>query len=96
MSYDDFCRCTPSQYQEVIAARRRWEEGQEHSRWESLRWASCATIQPHIRGKADPKAIMPLPWDDAPNRPKVESSVQLTKEAQKGRFESLMSRTKKN
>ena len=95
MRYDDFCRCTPSEYQEVIAARRRWEEGQEHSRWESLRWASCATIQPHIRGKADPKAIMPLPWDDTPDRPKVQTE-QITKEAQKDRFTTLMNRKKQN
>ena len=46
MSADDFCRCTPSEFDEVMKAWHAREERRERMGWEQVRTVCLFALQP--------------------------------------------------
>ena len=63
LSYGDFCRLTPSEFEAVCKAYGERAEWHEQSEWERVRTLACVTIQPHVKKRITPRQLMPLPWD---------------------------------
>lgn len=59
MSYDDFCRCSPSEYNAIYASF-------EHTRrqdWERTRLLALCMIQPYSKKKLKLKDVMEFSWE---------------------------------
>lgn len=63
LSYDDFCRLTPDEFNSVCKAYLDQEQSQYKDNWERMRMLACITIQPHVKNKLMPQKLLPLSWD---------------------------------
>lgn len=63
MSLSDFESLSMDEFDAVCKAYGDEREALIENDWERTRAGSCIGIQPHIKGRADPKRILPLPWD---------------------------------
>lgn len=86
LSYDDFCRLTPDEFNSVCRAYGDQEQAQYKDNWERMRILAAITIQPHVKSKLTPQKLLPLSWDS--KRPhtrqqaeQVESEHITAKEA---------------
>jgi len=62
LSYEDFCRCTPSEFK---ATHDKWKELETHhyrNGWEQIR-TLVGCFLPFFPTKKTIKEVMPLPWD---------------------------------
>lgn len=67
----DFWEMTPGEFAAAAKAHRQAEERREHSEWERMRVHAAITIQPHCKGRINPRRLVPLPWDRK-KRPKAQ------------------------
>lgn len=67
ISLADFCALTYDEFDAVVKAYHTDREALYRDGWERVRTEACIGIQPHIKGKADPKRVLPLPWDKKRN-----------------------------
>lgn len=93
MSYDDFCRLTPAEFNDVIEAYNSRQEESERAEWERMRLAVTIIIQPHVKKRMRPQELIPFPWDNetlpkAPGRDKGRPE-RLTREEQYKRMKHL-------
>lgn len=93
LSYDDFCRLTPEQFDATFDAWRDMRDGDMRDNWQRMRMLATITIQPHCKKKITPNKLLPLPWEKV-RAPKVPT-VQLSADEQKQRFISLVKRGNK-
>jgi len=93
MSREDFCACTPREFEEAARSFRQWDEAQRHDDWERMRLLACIMVQLHVKGRVTPQGLMPLPWDDA-GRQKKAAAPTMSKEEQRKRFELLTKKLK--
>ena len=64
MSADDFCRCTPSEFDEVMKAWHAREERRERMGWEQVRTVCLFALQPYSKKPLEAKDIMRFAWDE--------------------------------
>lgn len=89
LTYDDFCRCTPSEFENICEAFRSREEAEFRDGWERTRATVVAALRPYIKGGKNAKDIYPLPWD---NQGQKESVIILTPEEDRRRVEDIVKR----
>lgn len=63
LSYDDFCRLTPEEFNSVCKAYGDQEQARYKDNWERMRILAAITIQPHVKSKLTPQKLLPLSWD---------------------------------
>ena len=63
MSYDDFCRCTPSEYAAVWHAWQEADERREQGEWERLRMSCLCMLQPYSKKRLRAEDVMRFPWE---------------------------------
>lgn len=63
MSLADFESLTPAEFEAVVRHNARSAEQAERSRWERTRTQVVAALSPYIKGKVEPRKVLPLPWD---------------------------------
>jgi len=63
MSRTDFCRCTPSQFQEVAKAYRDKSDNEYRNTWEQVRILGQCTLQPYAKKVLRPTDVLKFPWD---------------------------------
>lgn len=87
MSYDDFCRCTPSQFRLIYD---RWNEKEEQTRrseWERTRQICYSTLQPYLKKRMSVDEFWRFPWD----KPKTTGIRKLTMDEEKKEYERIKS-----
>lgn len=84
MSIEDFCRCTPLEFESIYNAWHEHEESVIQEEWERVRLATTILLQPNSKKRLYPKDVMKLPWDT-----EKRLSVVDKDEARK-RFEKIM------
>ncbi|MDD7250580.1 MAG: hypothetical protein PUH21_00990 [Prevotellaceae bacterium] len=87
LSYDDFCRLTIDEFQEVYNAYYEKERSQYENGWQRMRMLATITIQPHVRSKITPQRLLPFPWE-SPKR-KTAAEPIVSKEEDLERFKKL-------
>lgn len=89
MSMDDFCRCTPSEFQEVFEAWNTLRENQEHTAWERVRMQCLCSLQPYSKKQLSASDIMEFPWEKKaqPSERSAESTEDI-----KARYEAVKKR----
>lgn len=82
MSMDDFCRCTPSEFQQVAKAWNASLERRERTSWEQVRTSCLCMLQPHSRQRLAPTDLMVFPWEkEKPaNKPATSGKKTSTEE----------------
>lgn len=93
LSFDDFCRCTPKEFESICKAYHDQREADYRDRWERTRAIVVAAVRPHVKGKPTAHKIYPLPWDNE-RGPRKNAPKPLTAEESKARFEKLVARIK--
>lgn len=88
MSYDDFCRCTPSEFSAAAEAWNKIEESRMRRSWEQTRDLMMAMIQPYSKKPVKPTDIMQFEWDKKKPPKPVEKSTRERMEAVKSRLEN--------
>lgn len=63
MSYGDFFRMLPEEFEEAAKAWREMRDSESHERWELMRMEAAIMIQPHVREKITPRRLLPFPWE---------------------------------
>ena len=81
MSREDFERCTPFEFTEVM---QQWRENQERidrTTWDQTRFLATAMLQPYSKKALKATDIARFPWDDkAGETPKGTSSRERMEE----------------
>lgn len=90
MSLQDFCSCTPSEFNKVYAAWHDKEMRRIREGWEQTRTICICSMQPYSKKRLVPQDVMPLPWD-RDGRQK-EKEPELTREERKARYEAAKKR----
>lgn len=87
LSYDDFCRLSPDEFNSVCRVYVDQEQAQYKDNWERMRMLACITIQPHIKNKLTPQKLLPLSWDK--KKPKIKAEHVSPEEAKRKRKEII-------
>lgn len=64
MSLNDFCRCTPSEFQAAWQSWHEWRESEQRSEWERLRMACLCMLQPYSKSILSAEDVMRFPWEE--------------------------------
>lgn len=91
LSFDDFCGCTPEEFESICKAYHDQREADYKDEWERMRLLATYAIQPHVKNKITAQKLLPFPWDKQ-SRHKENAHV-LSAEESKARFEKLLKRT---
>lgn len=89
MSMDDFCRCTPSEFDEVMRAWHAREQRTERMGWEQVRTVCLFALQPYSKKPLEAKEIMRFAWDEEEEKAKAET---LSREEIMERFAAAKAR----
>lgn len=92
MSFDDFCKCTLDELDDICKAWNEMQESRHRDAWERARTVATLIVQPHIKKKMTPQQLMPMPWDKKKSTPKPDNAPRLTAGQQRRRFEELVHR----
>lgn len=88
MSVDDFCRCTPREFQAVYEAWAEDEKRRERAAWERTRMQCTIMLQPYSKKALNPKDVFHFDWD-ASTDSATDESEQLTAKEIRERFEKV-------
>ena len=86
LSYDDFCRLTPTEFEHIYKAYSDKEDADYKDAWGRMRLAATVLLQPHTKKKITPEKVIIFPWE------KKSSAPVISKEQDKERLEKLMAR----
>lgn len=89
MSYDDFCRCTPSEFALVAENWKSHEEVLNQRSWVQTRYMMVSMLQPYCKKPIKATDILLFEWDKQKTPPK--STEKSTRE----RMEEIEARLKK-
>lgn len=67
MSYDDFCRCTPSEFSAVASSWSKHEDATIKRTWEQTRSIVVSSLQPYCKKALRATEVMPFRWDNEQN-----------------------------
>ena len=84
MSFDDFCRCTPSEFQTAWEHWNKWQEHNQQAEWERLRMACLCMLQPYSKNTLSARDVMQFPWEEDA---KTASRETVSKEELKRRYQ---------
>ena len=90
MSYDDFCRCTPSEYAAVWHAWQEADERREQGEWERLRMSCLCMLQPYSKKRLRAEDVMRFPWESGESPDKGDAT--LSAEEMEARRQAAMER----
>lgn len=96
LSYDDFCRLTPEEFEEVYKAFRERSDAEYKDEWVRMRMLATIVIQPHLKRKMTPEKLLPLPWDNVGKKARRDDAPRTTPEEDLKRFEKLLKRVGTN
>lgn len=91
LSYDDFCRLTPTEFEHVYKAYSEKEDADYKDAWGRMRLAATVLLQPHTKKKITPEKVIIFPWEK-----KQLNKPIIGKDESKARFEALMARIHKD
>ncbi len=63
MSVDDFCQCTPLEFQAVYEAWAGNERRKERGAWERTRMQCTTMLQPYSKKRLEPQDVLRFEWD---------------------------------
>lgn len=63
MTYDDFCRLTPEEFEGVYKFYSEKAESLYKDGWERMRMQATLAVQPHVKKRLTPKELLPFPWE---------------------------------
>lgn len=63
MKYEDFARCTPSEYMAVWRSWQEAEDRREQREWERLRMSCLCMLQPYSKKRLRAEDVMRFPWE---------------------------------
>jgi hypothetical protein len=86
MSVDDFCQCTPLEFQAVYQAWAEAEQRRERSAWERTRLLCTTMLQPYSKMRLDPQDVMEFAWDGDHSE---DESGKLSAKEIRERFEKV-------
>ena len=92
LSYDDFCRLTPVEFENVYKVYQDKREADYKDEWARMRMLAAIVIQPHLKRKVTPEKLLPFPWEKPARR--KEEAQQLTATESLKRFEKLAEKVK--
>ncbi len=93
LSYDDFCRCTPEEFNGICKAYHDQRETDYKNEWERMRMLATITIQPHIKSKITAQKLLPFPWEK--HILKQITTQPVSVEESLKRFEAIIKREEK-
>ena len=79
MRIDDFCRCTPSEFQAAWQAWHEWHENEQRGEWERLRMACLCMLQPYSKNTLSARDVMQFPWEEEAEKPREAISNEELK-----------------
>lgn len=92
MSVDDFCRCTPLEFQAVYEGWAEAEQRRERAAWERTRMQCTCMLQPYSKRGLKPQDVMRFAWEmrneECGMRNEAESE-KLTAKQIRERFEKV-------
>lgn len=88
LSYDDFCRLTPVEFEHVYKEYRDKLEIDRKDDWARMRMLAAIVVQPHLKKKITPQQLLPFPWEGADRKPKAGVRQPTAAESLE-RFEEL-------
>ena len=91
LSYDDFCRCTPEEFNGICKAYHNQRETDYKNEWERMRMLATITIQPHTKSKITAQKLLPFPWEKH-ILPQKKDYQPVSAEEDLRRFEVLIKR----
>ena len=92
MSADDFCRCTPPEFQAVYNGWAELEQRRQREEWERTRMECTYILQPWSRKTLRPGDVMHFAWDDSAGSgtgPATDEGENLTAKEIRERFEKV-------
>lgn len=63
MSVDDFCQCTPPEFQAVHDGWAEARQRRERAAWERTRMQCTCMLQPYSKHRLEPRNVMQFDWD---------------------------------
>lgn len=94
LSYDDFCRCTPEEFNGICKAYHNQRETDYKNEWERMRMLATITIQPHTKSKITAQKLLPFPWEKH-ILPQKKDHQLVSAEEDLRRFEAIIKREEK-
>ncbi|MCF0160760.1 MAG: hypothetical protein HUJ99_08210 [Bacteroidaceae bacterium] len=88
MGYDDFCRCTPSEFRAVCDRWRESEEWIDRGEWERVRMMCLCMIQPYSKKKLQARDIMEFEWEKNEVKTEQKDAPVISREEEMKRYES--------
>lgn len=93
MSMDDFCRCTPSEFNKAYEAWGECQERLERSAWERMRMQCLCSLQPYSSKKLRAEDLMRFPWEEEQKKsPCQEVQEELSHEEVMARYREAVER----
>ena len=92
MSADDFCQCTPLEFQAVYQAWADAEQRRERAAWERTRMLCTTMLQPYSKKRLEPQDVMRFAWDTSTGSgtgPATDEGENLTAKEIRERFEKV-------
>lgn len=92
MSYEDFSRCTPSEYHAVWSAWAEMRQMDGRAAWERTRSECLCTLQPHSKRRLSARDVMSFAWDGEAERTAKNNRPKLTHEEEMERYRQARER----
>ncbi len=87
MSMQDFDRCTPFEFSEIVTAWHRLHESRMHQSWEQTRFLITGIMQPFCKDRLNPRDVMVFDWDEKKPPKAVAKSTRERMEEIKRRLD---------
>ena len=90
MSYDDFCRLTFEEIDEIL---KRWAEHNServHDGWERMRLHSFLILKPFCSRLTSPKELLPFTWDKTDEEDTDEPEIMESPEEREANLQKQM------
>lgn len=91
MGFDDFCRCTPSEFRATYGAWTDKEERWERREWERTRMSCLCALQPWSKRQLAARDVMEFPWE-AEEEEKSGKRNEESREEVLARYEATKAR----
>jgi hypothetical protein len=76
MSMEDFCRCTPSEFEAIWEQWREREDMGVREAWERSRWVAMCVLQPWVKKSLRPRDVVEFAWERAEGTEIAERTVE--------------------
>ena len=64
LGFEDFCLCTPIEFQAIMDAFGEMEDARRRDMWERMRILAAISVSPFSKSRVRPENIIRLPWDN--------------------------------